>query len=167
MFIGCQHKLQNESGTISATTFPDYQYCSWSIIVNQGHAVSLTFTSINIPGCDGNYMNIYDGVDDVAPIIMSLCGKNATSRIRLRSTGNKMFITLRSGQNSQNGENMQFQANFTTTAPFSGMCIFLFHILTSAVIICNFKSISYTVRHLVSNRKSTKRTCLLIDDYAP
>ena len=128
-FLGCQHKLLKESGTISTTHFPDYQYCSWSITVNQGSAVSLTLTLVNIPSCDANYMNIYDGLDDTAPILMSLCGNNATSGIRLRSTGNNMFILFRSGQNSLNGGNMQFQADFKTTAPFSGMYIYfkIFH----------------------------------------
>ena len=69
-------------------------------------------------------MNIYDGLDDTAPIIMSICGDNATSGIRLRSTGNNMFIMLRSGLN---GGNMQFQADFKTTASFSGMYISIFH----------------------------------------
>ncbi len=69
-------------------------------------------------------MNIYDGLDDTAPIIMSICGDNATSGIRLRSTGNNMFIMLRSGP--LNGGNMQFQADFNTTAPFSGMYISIF-----------------------------------------
>ncbi|CAB4043714.1 Hypothetical predicted protein, partial [Paramuricea clavata] len=64
-------------------------------------------------------MNIYDGSDDTAPILVSLCDKNATSGIRLRSTGNNMFIMLKSGKNSLNGGNMQFQADFKTTAPFS------------------------------------------------
>ena len=126
MFLGCQHKLQKKSGTISTANFPDYQYCSWSITVNQGYAVSLTFTSLNIPRCNGNYMNVYDGVDDAAPIILSLCGENATSGITLRSTGNNMFIMLISGQNSgQGGGNIEFHADFATTATFSGMCIFI------------------------------------------
>jgi hypothetical protein len=124
-FLGCQHKLQKESGTISTTHFPDYQYCSWSITVNEGSAVFLTLTSVNIPSCDANYMNIYDGLDDTAPILASLCGNNATSGTRLHSTGNNMFIMLKSGQNSLNGGNMQFQADFKTTASFSGMYIFI------------------------------------------
>ena len=127
LFSGCQHKVQKESGTISSTNFPDYQYCSWSITVNQGYAVSLIFTSINIPSCGGSYMNIHDGVDDAAPTLLSLCGKNATSGIRLRSTGNNMFISLTSSQISGNGGSMEFHADFTTTAPFSGTYTF-FHI---------------------------------------
>lgn len=63
-------------------------------------------------------MNIYDGVDDTTPILMSLCGNNATTGTRLLSTGNMMFMMLKSGRDSQN---MYFQANFTSTKPPSGM----------------------------------------------
>lgn len=118
--LGCQHQVQQDSGTISTSQFPNYQYCSWSVTVSRGFVVSLTITSINIQSCDGNYMSIYDGVDDTAPMLVSLCGNNATSGTRLRSTGNIMFMTLRSGHDSQN---MHFQADFTSTKPPSGMCI--------------------------------------------
>ncbi|XP_028403866.1 uncharacterized protein LOC114526459 [Dendronephthya gigantea] len=117
-YEGCMHKSQKESGTISTTHFPDYQYCSWSITVNQGSVVSLTLTSINIPSCTGNYMNIYDGVDDNASLMMSLCGNNATSGVRLRTTTNNMFIILKSRLSSGN---MHFQADYKTTTPFSGL----------------------------------------------
>ena len=116
--LGCQHQVQKESGTILTSHFPNYQYCSWSITVSQGFVVSLTITSINIPSCDENYMDIHDGADDTAPILLSLCGSNATAGTRLRSTGNIMFITLKSGLNSQT---MHFQANFTSTTTYSGM----------------------------------------------
>ena len=123
LYLGCQHQVQKESGTIFTSHFPNYQYCSWSITVSQGFVVSLTITSINIPSCDENYINIHDGADDTAPILLSLCGSNATAGTRLRSTGNIMFITLKSGLNFQN---MHFQANFTSTTTYSGMWVIFF-----------------------------------------
>lgn len=124
-FVGCQEKLQKNNGTISTANFPNYQYCSWSITVNRGYVVSLAFTSITIPSCDGNYISIHDGLDETAPVILSMCGNNATSGTRLRSTGNNLFVGLRSGQNSLNSGSIQFRADFKATTPFSGMLILI------------------------------------------
>ena len=118
--IGCQHKYNKENGTISIANFPTYQYCSWSLTVNQGSVISLTFTSLNIPSCSENHMNIYDGLDDTSPLLINLCGKNGTSGIRIHSTGNNMFLTLASG----NSQNIQFQADFQSKEPISGIYIY-------------------------------------------
>ena len=64
-------------------------------------------------------MDIRDGLDDTAALLMRICGDNATSGLKLRSTGNTIFITLKSGDNL--GWDIQFHADYNATTPFSGI----------------------------------------------
>ncbi|XP_028393491.1 adhesion G-protein coupled receptor G6-like [Dendronephthya gigantea] len=110
-YEGCNYRFHNNSGTISTENFPDYQYCSWSITVGEGFVVSLNSISINIPSCsDGNYINFYDGLDDTAPLIKSLCNETSDTGWILTS-GNKLFIALKSG----NSRDVNFNAIYYAT----------------------------------------------------
>lgn len=103
--VGCQYKLQNDNGSFSSPNFlnnsyPDFQVCSWSVTVNASLRILLKLQTINIPNCEENYLDIYDGRHDNASTLLArFCGKNATSGAKVTSKMNNLYIVLKSGNN--------------------------------------------------------------------
>ena len=77
--------------------------------------VSLNFTSIHVPNCQENYIEIYDGENETFPLLARYCGLNATEGNKVESTGNNVYMVLKSGNNSLiPGMHPKFNANYTT-----------------------------------------------------
>ena len=110
--------METDSGSFGADNFPAYQYCSWTIAVKHGLEVYLEFTTLNIPDCLGNQLEIYDGVDSTGSLLATYCAKNATSGNTLRSTENNVYVMFKSGAN--NGGSLQFQARYKAEDPITG-----------------------------------------------
>ena len=119
--LGCRYKLYGDSGSLastgisSLTVYPDFQYCSWLITARESLVISLSFTFIRIPNCEENYIDIYDGSDDTFPLLARYCDLNATKGNIVRSTGNNLYVVLKSGNNSlQQAIHPKFNANYKT-----------------------------------------------------
>ena len=116
--LGCEYKLETNSGSFGANNYPAYQYCSWSITVKHGLEVFLKFTTLNIPDCSENQLEVYDGVDNTGSLLAVYCAKNATSGNTVRSTGNNMYVMFKSG--NDNSGSLQFQAQYEAKEPITG-----------------------------------------------
>lgn len=123
MHAGCQHKLRNSSGSFTSGNFlhnshPDFQYCSWSIKVNITSRISLRFPHLYVPNCEENSLDVYDGDSaNTSTLLAKFCGDNATSEATVMSTTNNLYITLKSGNNSDEetedvSKRLRFQAEY-------------------------------------------------------
>ena len=102
------------SGILS-DIYPDFQHCSWLISVKNTHLVSLSFTLIRVPDCQENYIDIHDGSNETFPLLARYCGFNATKGNKVKSTGNNLYVVLKSGNNSLNpGIQLKFNAKYWT-----------------------------------------------------
>ena len=112
---GCNYKAENDKGFLnSPTNYPDFQYCSWMVTVNDSFVISLIFTSLNVSYCDENYIEIYNGFNDTAPLLARHCGLNATSGTKVETTGNNLYVVLKSGNNSRSPKlDLGFNAKYT------------------------------------------------------
>ncbi|XP_028403791.1 uncharacterized protein LOC114526399 isoform X2 [Dendronephthya gigantea] len=119
-YEGCQHYFQNDVGSFGSPNYinsfyPDFQYCSWSLTVNASLRISLEFLSLNIPNCEENSIDVYDGQSDNASKTVHLatfCGVNATSGAKVTSRTNRLFIVLKSGNNSLWNEDLSKRIQF-------------------------------------------------------
>ena len=115
-YPGCQHTLETATGSFSADNYPTYQSCSWSVTVKYGMDVFLEFTTLNIPDCSENQLEIYDGVDNTGSLLGTYCADNATSGNTLRSTRNNVYVILKSG----NSNAVRFQVRYEAQEPITG-----------------------------------------------
>ena len=61
----------------------------------------MKFQTLDVPNCNENYLDIYDGSNDVGSTLLArLCGGKATSGKTVMSTMNTLYIVLKSGNNS-------------------------------------------------------------------
>ena len=105
--------MEDSDGSFIVETYPDFQYCSWLVTVNESLAVLLKFVSLGIPNCEKNYIDIFDGGNDRATLLARYCGWNSTLGKTLLTTGNKVFVVLKSGNNSGNPTNyLGFHARY-------------------------------------------------------
>ncbi|XP_006825091.1 suppressor of tumorigenicity 14 protein homolog [Saccoglossus kowalevskii] len=115
--------LNNSTGEISSmnydgsTLYDANAYCTWLIRVDIGQVISLSFTAFELQwGLRQDYYNflcaydavtIFDGEDNTAPLLASLCGQDLPSPVV--SSSNTMFIIFYSdGSESYTG----FQASY-------------------------------------------------------
>jgi hypothetical protein len=119
LFSGCQYKLRNNSGSFTSPNFlnssyPDFQYCSWSIKVNVASRISLKFQTLHVSNCKENYLDIYDGDSaEGSALLARFCGENATSGVKVMSKTNYLHITFKSGDNSEeNTEDLSKRLRF-------------------------------------------------------
>ena len=100
--VGCQYKLKNETGSLtSQRSYPDFQYCSWSITVTAPLLISLKFHNLSVPNCEENFIDIYDGKGmEESTMLARFCGNNATSGTNIASKTNNLYIVFKSGNNS-------------------------------------------------------------------
>ncbi|XP_022107899.1 cubilin-like isoform X2 [Acanthaster planci] len=96
---GCGGTFTGSSGVVQTPqhldTYRHDQNCSWLITVSDQRSVSLKFSSMDIelhPACSYDYIEIYDGADDSAPLLVSrLCG-NTPPADAIISTSNSMLV---------------------------------------------------------------------------
>lgn len=76
--------------------------------------ISLTFSQLNIPDCQLNYLDIYDGFDQNGKLLRRYCGSNATQQVKLISRRNVLFVMLKAGGNYDGVEikHVQFEAKY-------------------------------------------------------
>ncbi|XP_050435751.1 cubilin [Adelges cooleyi] len=100
---GCGQSYLLEKGEITSTNFPgsypDNDECEWTINVEPGNRISLTFVDrFNVEqskNCTKDFVQVYDLVDgDWVPLGNRLCGRQVPPTIN--STGTKIKVRFRS-----------------------------------------------------------------------
>ncbi|XP_033761795.1 cubilin-like [Pecten maximus] len=112
----CGGMMTSPTGTFTSPNFPG-QYahsrvCVWTIMVQQGRRVSLTFDSFNLEygsNCRFDFVAIYDGILADSPIRTRFCG--ATIPELQESSGNTMKVVFRTDGSVSNGG---FRASYTS-----------------------------------------------------
>jgi hypothetical protein len=121
----------NSSGQSLNPDFPSYQSCSWLITVQESFVVFLNLTSLYIPDCNENLLEIYDGASEASPRMKTHCGLNTLEDIEVFSTGNNIYLVLNSGNLSEHlNYTFGFEARYGPTSK-SFIFTFLFNYLVS------------------------------------
>ena len=124
--LDCRRILSGPSGSFQShpaplsAMDPHSQYCSWLITIAEAYVVSLNFTELTIPNCNGMFLRIYDGTNDTAPLLGSYCGSNATIELEISSSENNLYIVSNSGGYGTNPRmpfsfHAQYNAEHSTT----------------------------------------------------
>uniref|UniRef100_A0A0B7BPM5 CUB domain-containing protein n=1 Tax=Arion vulgaris TaxID=1028688 RepID=A0A0B7BPM5_9EUPU len=99
---GCGGNFTARTATITSINYPNnYEHnteCEWNITVAQGYVVVLNITDFQLEGghlCTYDYLSLYDGSDVNATLITKLCGATLPAQTVYRSTGNQMYIRMR------------------------------------------------------------------------
>ncbi|KAI8478628.1 CUB and sushi domain-containing protein 3 [Branchiostoma belcheri] len=113
---GCGGALTAPSGgPVSSPNYPsDYgnnELCEWSITVQPGSTIRLTFSAFNIES-NYDFLYIYDGASDTSSQLQRLTGQQSVDPIT--STSNMMFLRFTSDQ-SVTGPGFQFSYISITT----------------------------------------------------
>lgn len=115
----CGGEFHEETGIIKSPFYPNpYQRsrtCIYEIIQPINKGIVLTIEDLDIEGtnshnCYYDYVEIYDGDNDNATKLATLCGDH-TPDTSYYSTHNYMYITFTSDNNI---EGRGFKANYTT-----------------------------------------------------
>eukprot|EP00058_Branchiostoma_floridae_P008085 XP_002593573.1 hypothetical protein BRAFLDRAFT_125152 [Branchiostoma floridae] len=130
----CGGRLTDPSGLILSPGYPNYPHnsdCTWTIVVQQGRVVELTFIYFQTEtGYD--YMNIYDGTNSSAQLGDQYTGhlsEQGNLPAPLRSSGNQMTVVFHSDSSvGGDGFQLSYQAIRRTfclplTAPMNGTMI--------------------------------------------
>ncbi|XP_078582053.1 cubilin-like isoform X2 [Branchiostoma floridae x Branchiostoma japonicum] len=117
---GCGGNFSTPSGMIQSPNYPEvYPHnsdCTWTITVEQGKIIVLTFDSFLIEShssCRYDFVAIYDGPDPSrnGSLIAKVCGSTMPDPNTFRSTGNQMYIRFSSDSSvARRG----FHATYTT-----------------------------------------------------
>ena len=101
--------------------YPANQTCSWKVIVEENHFISLNFDYFYLPNCTDNYIKIYDGSNAMSPLLIELCNEENATRSTWNSTGNCIFIVYKSGESSgiDLEKRIGFSANYVKRKPYS------------------------------------------------
>ncbi len=86
VFTTCSGSFDDGSG---AANYPNYFYGSWLISPTGAGSVVIDFTTFDIEG-GYDYVNVYDGIDNTAPVLWS--GSGYYAPFSLTSTGGNVFI---------------------------------------------------------------------------
>ncbi|KAI0223467.1 Ovochymase-1 [Lamellibrachia satsuma] len=79
----------------SRAKYRNNEKCHWKIEIEEGQQVQLHFLRFRLEGssnCEYDKVNIYDGSDDTAPLIRSLCGSRRPGDIT--ASGNVVFVSF-------------------------------------------------------------------------
>ncbi len=71
--------------------YDDHDDCGWTVRVSEGHRVKLRFEDFDVEphsNCSYDYVALYDGADEAAPLIVLHCGQNVPEPDTYYSTGN-------------------------------------------------------------------------------
>ncbi|XP_053120680.1 cubilin [Hemicordylus capensis] len=98
---GCGGVFHAPNGEIHSPNYPqpysNNTDCSWIIQVDSGHRVLLNFTDFEIEShqaCNYDYVAVFDGSNNEAPLLGKVCGGQQPSPIT--SSQNTMFVWFRS-----------------------------------------------------------------------
>ncbi len=82
------------SGVIMSPNYPnmydDHDDCGWTIEVPQNHVVDLRFEDFDVEphsNCSFDYVALYDGANESAPLILLHCGAQLPDPPTYSSTG--------------------------------------------------------------------------------
>ncbi|XP_071156308.1 cubilin-like isoform X2 [Mytilus edulis] len=98
---GCGGNFSTPTGTLLSKNYPDnYPHnteCEWLITVQEGQTVVLTFEDFDVEGgsCRYDYVAGYDGRNRNSTEIFRHCGTAVPSPNVFTSTGNQMFVRMR------------------------------------------------------------------------
>ncbi|XP_048462936.1 cubilin [Rhincodon typus] len=111
---GCGGNFTAPNGEIHSPNYPSPYGsnvdCSWVITVDYHHRVLLDFADFDLEhhqSCDSDYVAVYDGLDEAAPVLGKLCGSLIPKRIT--STHNVIYVRFRSNNSN---EHKGFRAQF-------------------------------------------------------
>ena len=94
--------------------YPNNRVCKSRISVANGFRVQLNFSEIDLEqhnSCNYDYVRIYNGPDETAPMLGEYCDRHAPSS--LTSASNAVLIVFRSdSSNTQRG----FKADYTSVS---------------------------------------------------
>ncbi|XP_033110748.1 cubilin-like [Anneissia japonica] len=95
----CGGDLVTNTGAFTSPNYPGLyahaRVCEWRITVQSGHRITLDFTDFDLEdnGCHYDYVKVYNGLDDQAPLLGTYCG--ATAPQDIASSGNRMRVVFR------------------------------------------------------------------------
>ena len=99
---GCGGILKKATGDLTSPNYPNVYpvnvVCEWRIETALGTSIQLVIHEFDLEGardCKYDFLHIYGGPDDTAPLLTSLCqqrSQNATTH----ALGNHMFIRFKS-----------------------------------------------------------------------
>ncbi|XP_048417522.2 cubilin isoform X2 [Stegostoma tigrinum] len=111
---GCGGNFTAPNGEIHSPNYPSPYGsnvdCSWVITVDYHHCVLLDFADFDLEhhqSCDSDYVAVYDGWNEAAPMLGKLCGSLIPKRIT--STHNVIYVRFRSNDSN---EHKGFRAQF-------------------------------------------------------
>ncbi|RWS11455.1 cubilin-like protein, partial [Dinothrombium tinctorium] len=101
--IGCGGTLTADRGVIASPNFPD-RYdtgleCDWLIRINPKDTMKLIFTEFDLEHheeCKFDYLEVYDGPDESAPLFGRYCSQKTRPPSKIISTGSTLFVKFRS-----------------------------------------------------------------------
>ncbi|XP_064643493.1 cubilin-like [Lineus longissimus] len=106
---GCGANLRGRTGTFQTPNYPNpypvYKECIWTIEVDPGQRVELTFEDLDIAttaDCQSGSVEVFGGPDQLAPSLTKLC-HTTTKAQKVTSTGNNIFVRffVQSGNNGR------------------------------------------------------------------
>lgn len=107
----CGGDLQTPTGTLQSPSYPqNYDHsriCEWRITVQEGYSVNLYFLDLDIEvsgNCIYDFVAVYNGLEDDAPLIDKYCGTSSPDRVS--SSGNTMRVVFQTDA-SVNGRGFQ------------------------------------------------------------
>eukprot|EP00794_Sanderia_malayensis_P003246 gene3246-3727_t len=116
--IGCSGMYTAENGTFATPNYPSSypinRMCKFMIKVAPGRRIQLNFSEIDVEThttCRFDYVEIYNGNDETAPLIQRYCSRHAA--ISLTSSSNEVLVKFRS-DSSNTGRG--FRAIYTSMA---------------------------------------------------
>ncbi|XP_059179030.1 cubilin-like isoform X2 [Physella acuta] len=116
-FSGSDHGAINSPNY--PNNYPHNSNCSWIISVQPGYTISFQFASLDIeqhPDCRYDYLEIYDGASDSAPVLQRLCGMTTGLPPPIQTSGPNAFIRFHSDP-SENGQgfSITYSSSIDTT----------------------------------------------------
>ena len=103
-FLGCNQTHTTASGTFQSPNYPkkypDGQYCSWRIMVNEVHKIHLKFTTFSLQTeRNTDELYVYDGENAEGEVLGVFYGGHPPPREGIRSSSNTMFVIFKSDKN--------------------------------------------------------------------
>ncbi|KAI8522021.1 hypothetical protein Bbelb_017750 [Branchiostoma belcheri] len=112
----CGGQLKDDAGIVTHLNYDNSMDCEWKISVSPGNYVYMEFTQFELENpssstgtCRYDYLEIYDGLSDSAPLLAKLCGDERPKPVQ--STGNRVKLVFKSdGSLTKDGFEMRYYA---------------------------------------------------------